>query len=390
MPSFGAYQQIVGSKTVGEALKHQSDDIMNATWWNDINSTVGYLYDRYHDSEPTTLYGLSPEEDTNKMPIDVKVVKNASQTYEKDYVTTHLLLRPGQKCNVDYYEECFERRYNARFPVGLYIDIKDSDGVYNKWLIVEKANALNTRQFPTYEILPCDKVIQYIFNGIRYQIAGVLRSQNSYNSGKYTDYVITKPEDQQKLILPCNRDTEKIYYDQRMIIDTGVLTEPRAWSVSKVNRISPNGVIRLTFAQDKFDANRDYIELDEVGNVIGMWADFYNVTEQAEDKIEVITDLHSEIGYSGTSSKLKVGGSYKKLAVSFLKQDEIIEPIEGEWKFTIDGEDASDVIGVIQTDDSSVIKVKAPTDPLYIGKILTVTHVTDKTTAALKMEIIAL
>lgn len=389
MPSLNMYRESLNSKNVGEALKKQSDDIMNSTWWNDIASTVGYLYDCEHDSYPTKLYGLDPENDANKIPIDVKAVKNASQTYEKDYVTTHIMLRPGQKCNVDYYDTAFERRYNARFPIGLYIDIKDSDGEYHRWLIVERANSLNVRQFPTYEILPCDKVIQYIFDGVRHQVAGVLRSQNSYNAGVYSDYVITKPEDQQKLILPLNRETEKIYYDQRMIIDTGVITEPRAWSVSKVNRISPNGITRLTFAQDKFDPKRDYIEYDEVGNVIGMWADYYSVMESPVDKTEDIIDLRSIINHTGANTKLKVGGSYKTLTVSFFNKEEPIDPISGKWSFTIDGEDILEALTVVQNDDYTV-KIKAPTDPMYIGKIMTVAYVTDKTTATLDMEIIAL
>jgi hypothetical protein len=180
MPSFGTYQEIVKSKTVGEALKHQSDVIMNTTWWNDINSTVVYLYDFYHDSEPLKLRNLDSSNDPLKVAIDAKIVKNASQTYEKDQVTVHLQLRPGQECNVYYYEDDFGKRYAASFPIGLYADILDENGKYNRWLIVSEANNFNVRQFPTYEILPCDKIFQYIIDRVKYQIAGVLRSQNSY------------------------------------------------------------------------------------------------------------------------------------------------------------------------------------------------------------------
>lgn len=179
MPSFNAYRESLSGKTVGEMLKKQSDDIMNNTWWNDISSTVGYIYDYYHDSEPLKLTGLNSNNDSLKIPIDIKVLKNASQTYEKDQVTAHLQLRPNQQCNVYYYKEFFEDRYSSLFPIGLYIDIKDANGKYNRWLIVEKANNLNERQFPTYEILPCDKIFQYIAHGAKHQIAGVLRSQNS-------------------------------------------------------------------------------------------------------------------------------------------------------------------------------------------------------------------
>jgi len=41
-----------------------------------------------------------------------------------------------------------------------------------------------------------------------------------------------------------------------MIIDSNLYnvdSEPRAWLISKVNRISPDGIVRVTLAQDLFD-----------------------------------------------------------------------------------------------------------------------------------------
>jgi hypothetical protein len=49
------------------------------------------------------------------------------------------------------------------------------------------------------------------------------------------------------------RETETLFYNIRMIIDAKVETEPRAWLISKVNRISPNGICRVTLTQDNFD-----------------------------------------------------------------------------------------------------------------------------------------
>lgn len=179
MPNFATYKQLHSQHTVGEALKAQSDMIMDATWERDIASSVGYLYDYYHDDEPLTLHDLHPENSKVKTPIDIKVIKSASQTYEKDQVTTHIQFRPHQNCNVDYYDEVFAKRYSAVFPIGLYIDVKDYSGKYNRWLIVENANLYNIRQFPTYQILPCDRILQYIYDNTKCQIAGVMRSQNS-------------------------------------------------------------------------------------------------------------------------------------------------------------------------------------------------------------------
>jgi hypothetical protein len=173
------YQNIYKG-TIGQAHKNESDKIMVSTWYNDINSRIGYLYDFYHDDHKTQLNALSPEKDPKKVPIEIKFLQYSSQTYAKDDVTFHIQFKPGQQCNVDYYDEFFKTRYDADFPIGLYIDIEDEQGIYNRWLVVDKAN-FNVTQFPTYEILRCDYILQYIIDGIKYQIACVLRSQNSYN-----------------------------------------------------------------------------------------------------------------------------------------------------------------------------------------------------------------
>ena len=46
--------------TLGEVRKQQSDEIMDATWWRDIQSRVCYIYDYFHDGEKDKLRGLSP------------------------------------------------------------------------------------------------------------------------------------------------------------------------------------------------------------------------------------------------------------------------------------------------------------------------------------------
>ena len=80
-----------------------------------------------------------------------------------------------------------------------YITKKYERGVFNRWLVVDKAN-YNTTQFPTFEVLKCDKVFQWIMDDYKIQCAGVLRSQNSYNSGIWSDNVTTITEDQYKEI----------------------------------------------------------------------------------------------------------------------------------------------------------------------------------------------
>ena len=327
MPSPTTYRKLLGQLTDGQVRKQQSDDIMNQTWWEDIQSRVGYLYDYYHDSNITRLEDMKSDKDDLKVPIDIKFVMSSSQTYDKDQVTFHIQLRPGQWCNVNYYEEVFGERYDATFPIGLYIDIPDEKGIFNRWLIVDKAN-YNVTQFPTFEVLKCDKVFQWIMDNVKMQCAGVLRSQNSYNSGIWTDHITTTTEDQYKFAVPLNRDTEKLYYNQRIIIDNKVLTEPRAWQITKINRIAPNGIARLTVAQNHFDQNIDYIEKDDNGNIIGMWADYFTSPIEPTDNPNPDPEL-AEIEYLGGTPNMKVGGGYKKYSVVF--KDGIFKP--GIWSF---------------------------------------------------------
>lgn len=178
MPSLFNYGKTIGIMTNGEARKRQSDMIMEYSWDEDIATRTCYFYDWYHDEYKTQLNDLHPEKDENKIPMRVKYLANSSQTFDKDNVTYHLQLKPSQECVVPYYDEFFKDRYYSSYPCGLYCDIPDSKGVYNRWLVVGEAN-FNNSQFPTFELLRCDKILQYIIDGTKYNVAGTLRSQNS-------------------------------------------------------------------------------------------------------------------------------------------------------------------------------------------------------------------
>lgn len=186
------------------------------------------------------------------------------------------------------------------------------------------------------------------------------------------------------MILPLNRETEKLYYNQRVIIDNNVLTEPRAWKISKVNRLAANGTLDLTFAQDRFDPHKDYIELDDDGNVVGMWADYYRDSQNLEET----KDEYSSISYSGTKPELKVGGSYKKFTVNILGND---SPA-GSWSFEMDdGSDATEYIQTLPVDGHpEQIKVKFTGDDSFIGRYLVVYYNAGANQTRLEIGIVSL
>ncbi len=193
-------------------------------------------------------------------------------------------------------------------------------------------------------------------------------------------------QDQQKIILPMNRDTENIYYNQRLIIDNNVITEPRTWEVSKVNRINSNGVVLITTAQTLFDPHRDFIEKDNDGNVIGMWASFFDsgyIPQDPPSDEEVLPT----ISYSGIKPELKVNGSYKKLTTS--------DGGGGTWSYAISGEDASSLVNVLTAAESSdvednQIKIKFTGSSIYIGETLVVTYTNESGATSIRLAIISL
>lgn len=179
MPSLELYKKLNGGvHNCGQQRFKESAEIMEATWYDDSHATTAYLYDYHHDNHKKQLIELDSPNDDNKVPIDIKFIVNSSQTFDKDAITYHIQLKPSQKCNVDYYDEFFKNRYHCQFPIGLYIDIPNVSGVFNRWLIVGGAN-INDPQFPTFEVLRCDYILQYVCDNTKYEVPVVLRSQNS-------------------------------------------------------------------------------------------------------------------------------------------------------------------------------------------------------------------
>lgn len=188
------------------------------------------------------------------------------------------------------------------------------------------------------------------------------------------------------------RDTETLMYNIRMIIDTAVETEPRAWLVSKVNRISPNGICRITLAQDSYDQHNDYIEKDIDGNIIGMWANYYN------NKVEptpIIPDsdtpsITSKITCSGKSI-IKIGGSAKTFTVTYYDEEgnELDNFGPGIWEFFVGTKSVpSSDIDIVQ--NGNQIKVKFIGDDSYIGKILLIRNTASTYVSEYQIEIAAL
>ena len=192
------------------------------------------------------------------------------------------------------------------------------------------------------------------------------------------------------------RETETLFYNIRMIIDSKVESEPRTWLISKVNRISPTGICRVTLTQDIFDQHKDYIEKDSSETIIGMWADYFN------SNIEPIPiDQNTPLPPSSVTSTItvtgkpqfRIGGSAKTFTITFKNEEgEILSDHDpGVWSFYVGDELLSNnLFDLTLLDDGVKIKVKFLGDDSYIGKILTVKNTSGETTASLDVEILPL
>lgn len=387
MPSFREAKRIYGSNlTIGQQLKQMSDMAMEETWGNNIQSKVCYIYDYYHDDQPDKKDHMTYER-TTKTRIDAKFIVKSYQSIDKDQVDYYIQFKPSQPVEFTkndqlyYYEQDFRRKYGAEFPTGLYCDIPDEKGVYRKWMIIlsEPAN-----QFTKYLVLPINYNFMWIErNGkerIKRRMWAVLRSQNSYNSGLWTDLRFTTQENQDKVLLPLNSITDKIWYtdDQSKtmrVLVSAFTDHPIAWKISKVENSQSLGIQRLTLYQTFFEQNHDYIEKDSDGYIIGMWADYFSdgVTPTDPSAPALLPSVYSKI--SASTDSLKVGGSYKTLTLNIFKDsdDDITKEYSDAtftWSCSIGNEDWTDKV-TWRPAAYNQMKVKFPDDRSQLTKLIT-------------------
>lgn len=373
-----------GARTVGQIVKEQSDFLMEDTWWNDPQSKVCYIYDYKHDDQPNINKGMTYDT-TDKFRIDAKFIIAKYQSISGAQIEYHVLFRPSQKREFNeedelyYYETDYAFYYRSEFPIGLYIDIPDDQGIYRKYLIVGQEIA---NQFVKFFVLPCDYKLCWIENlnnkRIKRQMWSCLRNQNSYTSGLWSGDRLVSLDNVNQVWLPMNDITERIHYisednenNQRLIIST-LSPNPSVWTVSKVQDLNPLGILKLTYKQTVFDEHTDYIDWD-TGE---MYADYWinDIAPTEEVKSDTVT---AEI--TALNNYLKIGGSYKLLTVIFTDEEgnDVTENYLSEitpecWKCFIDDEEIteSELVSWLSDSENNKIKIKFEKDFSYLTKVL--------------------
>ena len=392
---------------IGQIHKNQSDEIMEQTWDNDIQSKICYIYDFYHDDQPRLAEGMTYE-NTTKTRIDAKFIVKSYQSMDKDQVEYYIQFKPTQKTHFSegdelyYFETDYRKKYHNDNFIGLFIDIPNDENIYEKWMILRTEPA---NQFPKYLILKCNYELMWIENNgtekIKRRMWSVLKMQSSYNSGLWTDLRFTSQENQDKVWLPLNPITEKIWYTNESSKNMRVLVSSFtdnaiAWQISKVENAQPLGIQKLTLYQDFFDQHRDYIEKDSDGNIIGMWASYFDSEIAPSDPSTPTTPPSSITAkISASTSTIKVGGSYKNLTVNLFNDSN--EDITTEyadatftWTCSIDDEDWTNKVTWRAGTEYNQKKVKFPSDASTIGKILYVKCEIVKNNLPIKSEVLEL
>ena len=217
----------------------------------------------------------------------------------------------------------------------------------------------------------------------------VQRQQSSYTIGQYTDRYFTHPDNQTKLWFELNSITEKFWYNMDInktmrLIVSAPTDNPVTWSVTKVENFNPIGIQKLTLYQDFYNPNKDKIIYDEYGNIIAMYADYY------DSSIKPISSNISEHSLSpsrtyakitASTNNIKVGGSYKTLSVKICdsNDNEITDEYSDaifNWSCYLDEKDkTTDLSAKVTWRNGTTFnqkKIKFPNDRTYLGKNLNV------------------
>ena len=207
-------------------------------------------------------------------------------------------------------------------------------------------------------------------------------------------YKFQQPEDQIKFCLPLNRDTESLYYNTYLVIDANVLTEPRVFQISKINRSNSKGIAVFTCTQELANQHTLKADYDEDGNVTAWWADWNANNIPPSPAVPINASPSScKIICSG-KHQLKIGGSPKTLTVIFYDEEgnETTDYSVTGWTYTIDGQTLYNSYINISPVDGVVNKYKCTFlgDDTFIGKVITVQCISGDITASLDLEILPL
>lgn len=344
---FELYRRRVSSNgsvaSIGQALKLQSDMIMNETFLNDINTK--------------------------------KVLIKKDGVWKEEYAKYQVHTTPSiLKDNVDYY---LQFRPGVHYDIGTYVivpddtcfDVKETDFKSKYcWLIVGRDNS---NQFVRYNILQCNWDFKWVYENKIYSCWAVLRSANSYSSGIGIDDMTVSLENQLAAWIPDNDETRTITYDVRFMI--GLNSKyPKVYKTTKILDAVNQGTIKLTFKQDEYNPNTDNVEL----GICDYYKSSITPTDYEPEATIVGTSVISLA--KGVYSVIKVGGDYKYLKYTVYDasgNEIIISPVDMRWNISCSNPNivCEDSFEYGYDYELNLFKIKAKVrDSALIGSVVTI------------------
>lgn len=396
--------------TIGQQLKVMSDEVMQETFDNDIQTRQCYIYDYYHDDQADKRNGYNPSLSRTKIPVKLKFIVKSYKTIAKDEPDYHIMFEPdvwnSMSCKPDWFVKNYEK-FDIDFPLGLYVDIPDDRGVYHKWIIVydEVAN-----QFPKFGVLKCNYLFTWIENDGVYRhkrkVWGVDRTQNSYTSGVWKGDKFQIFEEQDKFYLPWNMITSELKHDMRLFISM-FQKKPYVYIITKVDNISPKGIITFTVKQDEFEPDHDFVCLDPLSEDYGdMYADYYSSDiEPCNNDEELDCD---NLNYDKCTMVIEAVNDNVKLGTSKVLIAKIYDAENNDvtndysisectWHFELEQSEIMQEELIIVDDTYSLIdgnkfkcKFKFNGDEQYLGKNINVTCQIENMSANISLDIVTL
>lgn len=400
MPSFADMKKKYSNTTIGQQLKTMADQVVQDTFDNDINTRQCYLYDYYHDDQADFEYGYDPSQSKTKIPAKLKFMRKTYKSLAKDDPEYHIMFEPDVWNAMSVKPQWFDKIYSKlgiKFPIGLFVDVPDDRGVYHRWIIMYEDVS---NQFPKFGVLRCNYRFTWINNSsgnrrLR-KVWGVEATQNSYTSGVYTDYKMTRFEEQGKFYLPWNLITAELKHDSRLIISM-LQEDPYVYRITKVKNTSPKGIITFTVKQDRFDVNNDYICMDINSSDYGeMCADYYTTNVIPSNEIPINAEEKATI--EAANNLVRIGSSkVLTFKVYDANNQDVTNKYSGflcSWKFNLTGEDNN---LIIQDEDYSLkdgnefkCKFKFAGNEKYIGKNIIVICSIGEISSSITLNITAL
>lgn len=274
-------------------------------------------FDNYHLR--LSHYGKTNQEALRKQSLRVKEdTFSDSQSYKPVYIDgkkydARITTESRDSFKTGFGAYAIEFRNKDRFFPGTYIQIENMYEELETWLLVDVVNDLF---FPRHLIKKCNYNLKWKnSNGeIIERWVATDDSYKLYDATRNYDNFTTLPDSNIAIILPYDKETVKLRFDKRFLIDApDIKEEPEAWKVANRNAVSRlyknTGVIVLSLSRDQFNHERDNPEL--------MVADYY--TEDfivPDDDKPLFDEINAEIVYNG-KPKIYIGTPKKEFILLF-------------------------------------------------------------------------